>query len=138
MHAFLVFCGILSLVLLPFLSYLFVVPRLKNINHKQTLPFFSLLPGACVLALAAYIKTDRPIEISKACGTVQFYKTYSLRHDHFKRIAILFDGGQYNRHLRFDEHIDRKRTGEQVCFEYLDKFKNPDLAESKILNWRSG
>jgi len=66
---------------------------------------------------------------------VQFYKTYSIKHDYFERIAILFEGRQYNRHLRFDKKMLRKNKGDNVCFEYLDKFEHPDLAESKILKW---
>ncbi|CAB1211520.1 hypothetical protein [Acinetobacter bouvetii] len=135
MHTFLVFIGILSLVLLPFLAYVFVVPKLDNINHKQTFPIYSFIPGCLILAFAAFLKEDQSREISQACGKVQFYKTYSIKRDHFERIAIQFDGSKYNRHLRFEKYLEPKQKGEHVCFEYLDKFKNSDLSESKILKW---
>ena len=135
MFSLMIFIGILSLVMMPFLTIIFIVPKLKDKNHRDTFPFYAVLPGCLILALAVYLKEEKPVLVSHACGVVQFYKTYSIKHDHFERITILFDGRKYNRHLRFDEQIERKNKGEKVCFEYLDKFEYPDLAESKILKW---
>ncbi len=135
MFSFMVLIGLLSLVIVPFLTIIFIVPKLKDKNHRDTFPFYALLPGCLILALAAYLKEEKVILPSQTCGVVQFYKTYSIKHDHFEQITILFDGRKYNRHLRFDDTILRKNKGEYVCFEYLDKFEHPDLAESKILKW---
>ncbi|MCW8040505.1 MULTISPECIES: hypothetical protein [Acinetobacter] len=135
MFSFVVFVGIISLVMLPFLTLVFIVPKLSNKNHRDTYPFYALLPGFFILIAAACLKEEKTILPSKACGVVQFYKTYSIKHDYFERIAILFEGRQYNRHLRFDKKMPRKNKGDDVCFEYLDKFEHPDLAESKILKW---
>ena len=135
MFSFMIFIGLLSLVMMPFLTIIFIVPKLKDKNHRDTFPYYAVLPGCIILALAVYLKEEKTVLASKACGVVQFYKTYATRHDDFERITILFDGRKYNRHLRFDEQIERKKKGENVCFEYLDKFEYPDLAESKILKW---
>jgi hypothetical protein len=135
MFSFMVFIGLLSLVMMPFLTIIFIVPKLKDKNHRDTFPYYAVLPGCIILALAVYLKEEKTVLPSQACGVVQFYKTYATRHDDFERITILFDGRKYNRHLRFDEQIERKKKGENVCFEYLDKFEYPDLAESKILKW---
>ena len=135
MFSFMVFIGLLSLVMMPFLTIIFIVPKLKDKNHRDTFPYYAVLPSCIILALAVYLKEEKVALPSRACGVVQFYKTYSIRHDHFERITILFDGSKYNRHLRFNESIERKLRGEHVCFEYLDKFEYPDLAESKILKW---
>ncbi|RKG31420.1 hypothetical protein [Acinetobacter tianfuensis] len=135
MFGIMVFIGLLTLVFVPFLTIMFIVPKLKDKNHRDTYPFYALLPGCLILALAAYLKEEKVILPSQACGVVQFYKTYSIKHDRFERITILFDGRKYNRHLSFDENLVRKNKGDYVCFEYLDKFENPDLPESKILKW---
>lgn len=135
MFSFMVFIGLLSLVMMPFLTIIFIVPKLKDKNHRDTFPYYAVLPGCIILALAVYLKEERVVFPSQACGVVQFYKTYSTRHDHFERITVLFDGSKYNRHLRFDQQIERKKNGQKACFEYLDKFKYPDLAESKIVKW---
>ncbi len=135
MFSFMIFIGLISLVMIPFITLIFIVPKLKDKNHRDTFPFYALLPGCIILGLAAYLKEEKVILPSQACGVVQFYKTYSIRNDHFERITILFDGRKYNRHLRFDERIERKQRGDRVCFEYLDKFKYSDLADSKIVKW---
>ena len=135
MFSFMVFIGLLSLVMIPFLTIIFIVPKLKDKNHRDTFPYYAVLPGCIILALAVYLKEEKTVLPSQACGVVRFYKTYSTRHDHFERITVLFDGSKYNRHLRFDQQIERKKNGQKACFEYLDKFQYPDLAESKILKW---
>ncbi|OTG90966.1 hypothetical protein [Acinetobacter sp. ANC 3813] len=135
MFSFMVLIGLLSLMMIPFLTIIFIVPKLTDKNYRDTFSYFALLPGCLILVLAAYLKEEKVILPSQACGVVQFYKTYSIKHDYFERITILFEGRKYNRHLRFDESIERKQRGDHVCFEYLDKFKFPDLAESKILKW---
>ncbi|NWK74041.1 hypothetical protein HYG93_07025 [Acinetobacter sp. SwsAc6] len=135
MFGMMVFIGLLTLVIVPFMTVIFIVPKLKDKNHRDTYPYYAVLPGCLILALAAYLKEEKVILPSQACGVVQFYKTYSTKNDHFERITILFDGRKYNRHLRFDDNMSRKDKGVYVCFEYLDKFAYPDLAESKILKW---
>lgn len=135
MFGMMVFIGLLTLVIVPFMTVIFIVPKLKDKNHRDTYPYYAVLPGCLILALAAYLKEEKVILPSQACGVVQFYKTYSTKNDHFERITILFDDRKYNRHLHFDDNMSRKDKGAYVCFEYLDKFAYPDLAESKILKW---
>lgn len=135
MNTFLVFIGILSLVLLPFLTHIFIVPKLKDKNHRDTYPYYALLPGVLILVFAAYLKENQPLVLSQSCGIVQFYKIYKMKHGQFERITIHFDDSKYYRHLRFVETLARKQKGEHVCFELYDKFKNKDIGESKIIRW---
>ncbi|NCI78598.1 hypothetical protein [Acinetobacter kanungonis] len=135
MSIFLGFLGFLILIICPAYFALYMEAKGGNEDKKKIIFILAFLPGVLVLALAAYLKEDKPIELSQACGVVKFYKTYAVKRDHFERITIQFEHSKYNRHLRFDEKLLRKSKGEYVCFEYLDKFKYSDLAESKILRW---
>lgn len=135
MSVFLGFLGFLVLIICPTYCALYMEAIGQNEDRKKITFVLAFIPGCLVLALAASLKEDKPIELSQACGVVKFYKTYAVKRDHFERIAIQFEHSQYNRHLRFDEKLLRKAKGEYVCFEYLDKLKYTDLAESKILRW---
>ncbi|PWB16452.1 hypothetical protein DCO44_03530 [Acinetobacter sp. AM] len=135
MGTFLGFIGFLILIICPIYCAMYMEATEKNEDQKKMTFFLAFIPGILVLILAVYLKTDQPIETSQACGVVKFYKKYAIKHDHFERIAIQFEHSEYNRHLLFDEKLLRKSKGEYVCFEYLDKFKNTGLAESKILRW---
>lgn len=92
MFGMMVFMGLLTLVIVPFMTVIFIVPKLKDKNHRDTYPYYAVLPGCLILALASYLKEEKVILPSQACGVVQFYKTYSTKNDHFERITILFDG----------------------------------------------
>lgn len=136
MLTFILLMGFLSVVFIPMLCMLYVEAKLKNDESKKVCFWLSFIPSICIFMLYGFLKSPHPTVIpSQACGTVQFYKTYSIKHDHFERITILFDERKYNRHLRFDENIQRKNKGDSVCFEYLDKFEYPHLSESKLLKW---
>jgi len=88
------------------------------------------------LLLYAFLKPDAPPVIpSQACGVIQFYQFNARRGGYFERVSIRFDGAQYNRHLFFDKHLKKIPQGQKACFEYLDKFKYPHLAESKLVKW---
>lgn len=135
MSKFLGFLGFLILIIGPSYCALYMEATVKNKDRKKIAFVLAFLPGFLVLALAAYLKEDQPIKSSQACGVVKFYKTYEMKRDYIERIAIQFEHSKYNRHLRFDEKLLKKSKGEYVCFEYLDKFRNTDLTESKILRW---
>lgn len=139
MENLLYFLGFMTLILMPFLTYIFIVPKLEDKNHRDIFPIFSFIPSILIFVLAVYMKEDQPIEISKSCGTVQYYKTYSTggRHSRktFERITLQLDDSKYFRHFRFEPNIARQNKGDHVCFEFHDRQKNSQLPESRIINW---
>lgn len=135
MTTFLIFFGILLLAICPMYCALYMQAKDRDVDRTKMVLFLAFIPGVLILALAVYLKDDHVLETSRACGVVKFYKTYQLKRDHFERIAIQFDGSKYNRHLRFEENLQKKSKGEYVCFEYWDKYKYTELGESKIIKW---
>ena len=135
MPTFLLFLGFLVIVLCPMVCVLYAEAKGIAQDQKNILLFLAFIPGALIFILATVLKEEHPPVISKACGTVQFYKTYAVRHDNFERIAIQFDGSKYNRHLRFKDDLLRKKKGERVCFEFYDRSKDKDVSESHIFRW---
>ena len=135
MTIFLLVFGFMLTVVLPMLAIMYIVPHVEPQDWKASAPMLLAMPGCVMVGIGFHSYAQKPVDIYQACGKVQFYKTYSVKRDHFERIAIKFDGSKYNRHLRFEEYLVRKQKGEHICFEYYDKFKNKNLGESKILKW---
>lgn len=135
MPTFLLFLGFLVIVLCPMVSVLYAEAKIFDPERKKIIFFLAFIPGCLIFILVAVLKEDDPPVISKACGIVQFYKTYAVRHGYFERIAIQFDGSKYNRHLRFNDDLMRKQKGERVCFEFYDRSKDKDISESKVIRW---
>ena len=135
MTIFLLVFGFILTVVLPMLAIMYIVPHVEPQDWKASAPMLLAIPGCVMVGIGFHSYAQKPVDIYQACGKVQFYKTYSVKRDHFERITIQFDGSKYNRHLRFEEYLVRKQKGEHICFEYYDKFKNKNLGESKILKW---
>ncbi|MCO8086595.1 hypothetical protein [Acinetobacter lwoffii] len=137
MLTFILLLGFFSIVFIPMLTILYAEAKLINNDSKKILFWLSFLPGACIFLLYSVLKpSDPPVMVSKQCGVVQFYQLHRVRGgETFERISIRFEGAKYNRHLLFDQHLEKMPKGQKVCFEYLDKFKYPHLSESKLLKW---
>lgn len=135
MLTFLLFLGFLLIVLCPMLSALYAESKDIAQDQKKVLFFLAFIPGCLIFILVAALKEDHPPVISKACGSVSFYKTYVVRHDYFERIAIQFDGSKYNRHLRFHDDLMRKQKGDRVCFEFYDRLRDKGVGESTVVRW---
>ena len=43
------------------MTVIFIVPKLKDKNHRDTYPYYAVLPGCLILALAAYLKEEKVI-----------------------------------------------------------------------------
>jgi hypothetical protein len=136
MLTFILLLGFLCIVFIPMLVMLYAEAKLINPDSKKVIFWLSFLPGACIFLLYGVLKPNDPtVTPSKECGVVQFYQFNKTRRGEFERISIRFEGAKYNRHLYFDQHLEKMPKGQKVCFEYLDKFKYPHLSESKLLKW---
>lgn len=136
MLAFILLIGFLSIVFIPMLCMLYTEGKLIKDDAKKVLFWLSFLPSVCVFILYSVLKPkDPPVKSSKECGVVQSYQVHKTRGGEFERIHLRFDGAQYNRHLLFNDVLDRPKQGQFVCFEFLDKFKYPHLSESKLVRW---
>lgn len=139
MATFLIFFGVMCIVGLPVYAILYIVPKVKPDDWKAGAPFLLMLLGFFIFGYGLHLNSDKPITVSKACGTVQYYKKYSTgrhsRRESFERITLQLDNSKYLRHFRFEENLFRKEKDDHVCFEFHDRQKNPQLVESKILKW---
>ena len=137
MLTFILLLGFLSIVFIPMFAMLYAENKLINHDSKKVLFWLSFLPSVCIFLLYGVLKpNDPPVIASQQCGVVQFYQLHKVRRrEALERVSIRFDGAQYNRHLFFDKHLKKIPQGQKVCFEYLDKFKYPHLAESKLVKW---
>ncbi|OTG73188.1 hypothetical protein B9T26_08865 [Acinetobacter sp. ANC 4169] len=139
MANFLVIFGLILTVVLPMLAVLYIVPRVDPQDWKAAAPMLLAIPGFVMVGIGFHLYTQKPIDVYQACGTVQYYKSYSTgrrySHHYFERITLQLDDSKYFRHFRFDEKLARKQKGEYVCFEFHDRSKNKQLSESKILKW---
>ena len=140
MATFLTVLGLMCMVGLPAYAILYIVPQVKPDDWKAGTPFLLMLPGFLIFGYGLYLNNDKPITVSTACGTVQYYKQYSKggrysRGKTFERITLQLDDSKYFRHFRFDESLAPKHKGDYVCFELHDRKLNSQLAESTILKW---
>ncbi|MFH7350181.1 hypothetical protein L1A45_16670 [Acinetobacter variabilis] len=136
MLTFLLLFGFFSIIFIPMLCMFYSEAKLTTDESKKILFWLSFLPGTSIFLLYAFLKPDAPPVIpSQDCGVIQFYQFNARRGGYFERVSIRFDGAQYNRHLFFDKHLKKIPQGQKACFEYLDKFKYPHLAESKLVKW---
>ncbi len=87
------------------------------------------------MIVAFYIQSQQTVKVSYGCGIVQNYKLNINSKNKFERVIIKFEDSSYYRHLRFEDHLLRKESGDYVCFEFHDKFKNSSLKESVVLKW---
>ena len=131
---FLVVIGFVFLVLGPI-----VIPRIMSLNGREIqhegFIWYSFGPGLLIMIVAFYIQSQQTVKVSYGCGVVQHYKLNINSKNKFERIVIKFEDSSYYRHLRFEDHLLRKESGDYVCFEFYDKFKNSSLKESLILKW---
>lgn len=132
--------GLICIVGLPFYAILYIVPKVHPEDWKAGAPMLLLIPGFIILGIAFHLNREKPVIISQACATVQYYKQYSISRRHgggrtYERIALQLDHSKYFRHFRFDESLARKNKGDHVCFEFHDRKKNSQLPESVILKW---
>ena len=135
MTQLLYFLGFITLILIPFMTYIFIVPKLKDKNHRDIVPILSVIPSILIFIVVLYFKQDLPMERSQNCGEIKSYQVHKTRGGHFERISIRFDQAKYNRHLIFNDTLERKPIGAKVCFEFYDRFKNKDATESTLLKW---
>ncbi|WP_180083766.1 hypothetical protein [Acinetobacter sp. YH12157] len=87
------------------------------------------------MIVAFYIQSQQKVKVSYGCGVVQDYKLNINSKNKFERVVIQFEDSSYYRHLRFEDQLLRKASGDYVCFEFYDKFKNSSLKESVVLKW---
>ncbi|MFH7765778.1 hypothetical protein [Acinetobacter sp. BSP-28] len=140
MATFLIVFGLMCVVGLPAYAIFYITPKVKPDDWKAGAPFLLMLPGFFIFAYGLYLNSDKPITVSTACGTVQYYKKYSTGKQYsqdksFERITLQLDDSKYFRHFRFVENLERKNENDHVCFNFHDRKKNPQLSESKILKW---
>ncbi|ANF81492.1 hypothetical protein A3K93_04340 [Acinetobacter sp. NCu2D-2] len=130
----LVVIGFVFLVLGPIL-----IPRMMSLNGRdiqhEGFIWYSFGPGLFIMIIAFYIHSQQPVKVSYGCGVVQSYKLNINSKNKFERVVIQFEDSAYYRHLRFKDHLLRKESGDYVCFEFNDKFKNSSLKESVVLKW---
>ena len=131
---FLIVIGFVFLVLGPI-----VIPRMMSLNggeiQHEGFIWYSFGPGLLILIVAFYIQSQQTVKVSYGCGVVQEYKLNINSKNKFERVTIQFEDSSYYRHLRFEDQLLRKASGDYVCFEFYDKFKNSSLKESVILKW---
>ncbi len=130
----LVVIGFVFLVLGPI-----VIPRIMSLNGRdiqdEAFIWYSFGPGLIIMIVAFYIQSQQTVKVSYGCGIVQNYKLNINSKNKFERVIIKFEDSSYYRHLRFEDHLLRKESGDYVCFEFHDKFKNSSLKESVVLKW---
>lgn len=119
MTAALILTALLCLFSLPLYGYFYISPKIQNLQTAETVPYLCLLPS---------------FALSSACGTVQRYTVQKTRHSKsFERIAVQLDSSRYVRHFSFEAGLPRFSAQQKICFDYYDRQRNPQLAESKII-----
>ncbi|MGE8559663.1 MAG: hypothetical protein ACN6NJ_01755 [Acinetobacter sp.] len=70
------------------LAIMYIVPHVEPQDWKASAPMLLAIPGCVMVGIGFHSYVQKPVDIYQACGKVQFYKTYSVKRDHFERIAI--------------------------------------------------
>ena len=134
MTAVLIFTALLCLFSLPLYGYFYISPKIQNPQTAETVPDLCLLPSFALFGLAMYLEQPKPLTLSSACGTVQRYTVQKNRHSKsFERIAVQLDSSRYVRHFSYEAGLPRFSARQRICFDYYDRQRNPQLAESKII-----
>ncbi|MPW45337.1 hypothetical protein [Acinetobacter guerrae] len=136
MSNFFFIVGLIFILFLPIFAHIYCIHKNRNTNEQKTIYYLSVLPGFAIVFLSIWLQPSSELMTSKECGIVKQYRSYSTKHSQsFERIAIFMDQSGYIRHFLFDQNLPRLSTNQHICFDFYDRFKNKNLAESRIIRY---
>ena len=134
MTAALTLTALLCLFGLPLYGMFYISAKIQHPETAKTLPYLCLIPSFMLFSLILHWEQPKPLMLSSACGAVQRYTVQKNRHSKsFERIAVQLDSSCYVRHFSFEASLPRFSAQQRICFDYYDRQRNPQLAESKII-----
>ncbi|MBJ9985615.1 hypothetical protein IAE19_09190 [Acinetobacter sp. S40] len=136
MSNFFFILGLILSLFLPIIVHMYFIDRNRSISEQKKISYLSVLPGFAMLFLSRCLQPSSELILSKECGVVKQYRSYLTKHSKsFERIAISMDQSGYIRYFLFDQNLPRLNSNQPICFDLYDRFKNKNLAESRIIRY---